>query len=84
LRRGKWLTFVVIMICVGLSAVFELCEWGVAEIYGAKAESYLAFQGDPWDTQKDMGMCLVGSILALVLLGRRHDRQLRDAETLRI
>jgi putative membrane protein len=83
LRRGKWLFVIVIMICVGLSAVFELCEFGVALIYGAAADSYLAFQGDPWDTQKDMGLCLLGAFLAWLLLSRWHDRQLQDAEALR-
>ena len=34
-------------------------------------------QGDPWDTQWDMGLALVGAILALVTLSRWHDRQLR-------
>jgi putative membrane protein len=80
LRRGKWLFVIVIMICVGLSAVFELCEFGVALIYGAAADSYLAFQGDAWDTQKDMGLCLLGAFLALLLLARLHDRQMSEAE----
>lgn len=33
-------------------------------------------QGDVWDTQWDMFCALVGSVLALLLLGRVHDRQL--------
>ncbi len=77
LRRGKWLFFITVCICVGLSAVFELCEWAAAEAYGSRASAYLAFQGDEWDTQKDMALCLVGSIVALILLRGAHDHQLQ-------
>ena len=40
------------------------------------AEAFLGTQGDPWDTQSDMFLALVGSILSLLLLSRLHDRQL--------
>jgi hypothetical protein len=35
-------------------------------------------QGDIWDTQKDMALCLPGSILPLLFLTRLHDRSLGD------
>ena len=38
---------------------------------------FLGTQGDVWDTQKDMALCLVGATAALVLLSRLHDRQLQ-------
>ena len=41
---------------------------------GAAAEAFLATRGDPWDTQWDMAMALMGAILALVVLARLHDR----------
>lgn len=31
-----------------------------------------------WDTQSDMALALLGAVVALVVLGRWHDRQLRD------
>lgn len=76
LRRGGWLFFLICCVCLGLSAVYELLEWGVAAATGAAAEAFLAFQGDVWDTQKDMGLALVGAVVAQVSLGRAHDRQL--------
>jgi putative membrane protein len=81
--RG-WMFFIVVSICLGFSALYELLEWLVAELSGEAAEAFLGTQGDDWDTQKDMAMALVGSVLAQVLLGRTHDRQLeanRDAST---
>ena len=74
LRRGKWLFFLVVCVCLAFSAVYELIEWIVAEI--TEAEDFLGTQGDVWDTQKDMAMCLVGSVISLLLLSRRHDREL--------
>ncbi|MEW6198243.1 MAG: DUF2238 domain-containing protein [Planctomycetota bacterium] len=76
LRRGGWLFFLICCVCLGLSAVYELLEWGVAAATGEAAEAFLAFQGDVWDTQKDMGLALVGAVAAQLLLGRAHDRQL--------
>jgi len=40
---------------------------------------FLATQGDVWDTQWDMFLCLCGALLAQLLLARTHDRQLTGA-----
>ncbi len=76
LRRGVWLTGLVLAVCLAISASYELFEWLVAELTGEAAEAFLGMQGDVWDTQKDMAMCLVGAVAALALLGRWHDREL--------
>jgi len=76
LRRGKWLFAIVVSICIAISALYELIEWGVAEATGTAAEAFLGTQGDVWDTQKDMAFCTVGAIAALVTLGRLHDKEL--------
>lgn len=73
--RG-WLFFVVVSICLGFSAFYELLEWSVAELSGSAAEAFLGTQGDVWDTQKDMALALAGSILAQLILSKAHDRQL--------
>lgn len=75
--RGRgWLSFLVICICLALSASYELVEWAVALASGDNAVAFLATQGDPWDTQSDMGFALLGATLALVFLSAWHDRQL--------
>lgn len=77
-KQGGWLFFLVVCICLAISASYELIEWAVAELSGDDAVAFLATQGDIWDTQKDMAIALLGSILAQVLLSRVHDKQLRN------
>jgi putative membrane protein len=76
LKGSRWLPVFVVSACLAFSAFFEMNEWWSALILGADATAYLATQGDPWDTQWDMFLALVGAIAALVLLSRRHDREL--------
>ena len=72
----RWLNFLVICVCLALSAFYELLEWGVAVLSGTGADAFLATQGYIWDTQSDMGLALLGAILALLVLAKTHDRQL--------
>lgn len=74
----RWLAFVVVMICLAVSAAYELLEFGVAVAAGEASDSFLGTQGDVWDTQKDMTLCVIGAVSALLLLGWLHDRQLRS------
>jgi putative membrane protein len=76
LRRGGWLIYLVLAACLSFSAFFELIEWWAALIYGADADAFLATQGDQWDTQWDMFLCLCGAALSLLLWSRLHDGQL--------
>lgn len=71
-----WTGFVVICICLAISAFYELLEWWVALLSGESAEAFLGTQGYAWDTQSDMFLALVGAGTALALLGRIHDQQL--------
>ncbi|HTS55639.1 MAG TPA: DUF2238 domain-containing protein, partial [Burkholderiales bacterium] len=51
--RG-WLFLIVSSVALAISACYELLEWWVAVASGTAAESFLATQGDVWDTQWDM------------------------------
>ncbi len=76
LKPGKWLAFLVVCVCVAISAFYELIEWWVAEATGAAAEAFLGTQGYVWDTQSDMAFALAGAVASLISLSRIHDRQL--------
>ncbi|NGY64993.1 DUF2238 domain-containing protein [Lentzea sp. NEAU-D13] len=76
LRPGGWLFFLVVCVCLGFSATYELLEWAAAVAGGSAAEDFLGTQGDVWDTQWDMFMALLGAITAQVALSRVHDREL--------
>jgi putative membrane protein len=54
-----------------------LFEWSAAATSGSAADAFLGTQGDPWDTQKDMFMALIGAICALILMSRWQNRQMR-------
>ena len=75
-RGARWRAFLVVCVCLALSAFYELLEWWVALLSAEAAEAFLGTQGYVWDTQSDMGMALLGALLALAVLGRWHDRQL--------
>ena len=76
LKPGALLVYLVVSICLGFSAFYELIEWGSAMIMGGDADAFLGTQGDVWDSQWDMFMALIGALSALILLARLHDRAL--------
>ena len=76
LKAGKWLFFIVVCVCLAGSAVYELLEWAAALALGQDAEQFLGTQGDQWDTQWDMFLCLCGAVAAQLMLSRLHDRSL--------
>ena len=80
LNRKKWLTFLVLSICLGISAFYELVEWWTALASGAAAIDFLGTQGDVWDTQSDMFCAFIGAISALLFLSALHNRAIRKLE----
>jgi putative membrane protein len=75
-RRG-WQWFIIVCVCLAISAFYELIEWWAALLSAEAADSFLGTQGYVWDTQSDMMWALIGAISALLLLSRVHDRQIR-------
>ena len=74
--KKKWLEFIIVCICLAISASYELIEFAVAEFTGTAAEAFLGTQGDIWDTQWDMLFALIGSIVAILTLSKYHNKQL--------
>lgn len=77
LQTGRWLFFLCLSICLAFSAFYELIEWWVALLSEQAADAFLGTQGDPWDTQTDMFLALIGATCALLLLSTPHDKQLK-------
>lgn len=82
LRPGKWLSFIVVCICLAISAFYELIEWWVSAATGTSAEAFLGTQGYAWDTQSDMLFALIGAMTAVIALSRIHDRELLSIKKL--
>lgn len=83
LRPGKMLAFLTVCFCLAFSAFWELLEWWmVVFLYPASGQEWLGTQGDVWDAHWDMFLCLIGAVVALLLLSRAHDRSMaRSLET---
>jgi putative membrane protein len=75
-NRVRWIPFVVISVCLAISACYEFIEWWTALLSGSAATEFLATQGDIWDTQADMFMALIGAVCALLFVSPWQDRQL--------
>lgn len=72
----RMLAFLCVCIVLAISASYELIEWGAALALGQGADEFLGTQGDPWDTQSDMFLALIGAGVALLLFTRLQDRQI--------
>jgi len=75
-KSPAWRHFFIVSFVLAFSAFYELIEWWVALASDEAAEAFLGTQGYVWDTQSDMFMALLGSLLALFSLSKYHDRQL--------
>jgi putative membrane protein len=77
LRRGGWLTFLVLSVVLAIAAFYELIEWWSTYLVAPDVgQAFLGAQGDPWDTQWDMFLGLVGAVVGLVVLRRAHERSM--------
>lgn len=77
IENKKWLFFIIVFVILGFSAFYEFIEWWASLLAGEAADAFLATQGDVWDTQWDMFMCFIGSILSLLFLSRMHDKSMK-------
>ncbi len=66
--RGFWAYFLPLDLTMSTSMLYELVEWGVAELVGGDlGMAYLGTQGDVWDAHKDMGLASLGALIAMLL-----------------
>jgi putative membrane protein len=75
-RTRGWRYFIIVAICLAISAAYELLEWRVSVATGSSGDAFLGTQGDVWDTQEDMATALIAALMAPLMMGRFHDRQL--------
>jgi len=77
----KWLNVIVVMFLLGFAGFYEFIEWWVSLASGSKGDAFLGTQGDIWDTQWDMFMCFIGSIVSLTFLSKVHDKKISKMES---
>ncbi len=67
--KGFWSYYLPFDVTLSFSAMYEIFEWLVAvNVAPAAGIAFLATQGDVWDTQKDMAMAALGSLIAMCTL----------------
>ncbi|MEH7235051.1 DUF2238 domain-containing protein [Bacillus sp. JJ1562] len=78
LKKGFWVVTFVLSATLAIAALYEIIEWLVSKIaHGGKAaKDFLGTQSDIWDTQWDMSLTFLGSILALLIFSKLHNRLL--------
>lgn len=77
-NSSGWRFSIIVLICMGISALYELLEWAAALVGGSASDAFLGTQGDVWDTQKDMFMALIGAVCALLLMSLWQNKQMRN------
>jgi len=66
--RGFWGYFLPLDLTMSTSMMFELFEWGAAELFGGElGMAYLGTQGDVWDAHKDMALASLGAFIAMLV-----------------
>ena len=66
--RGFWGYFLPLDLTMSTSMMFELFEWGAAELFGGDlGMAYLGTQGDVWDAHKDMALASLGASIAMLI-----------------
>lgn len=78
LKKGPWLTSVTISFALAIGALYEIVEWLAAKVSngGKASKQFLGTQGDIWDSQWDMSLTFLGSIIALIILSTLHNKLL--------
>lgn len=76
IKKKGWMPFLIICVCGTISLLYELLEWLVSVTSGSSGDSFLATQGDIWDTQSDMLFALIGAICMLLFVSKILDKQI--------
>jgi len=77
--KGFWGYFLPLDLTMSTSALYELIEWGAAEVFGGElGATFLGTQGDIWDAHKDMALASLGALLAMLATAALNARLQRD------
>lgn len=74
----SFFNFIIVSICLAISAAYEWIEWGVSIATGDGGDAFLGTQGYVWDTQSDMLFVTIGAITGLLLFSKIQDKQIKE------
>nr|WP_315151334.1 DUF2238 domain-containing protein [uncultured Flavobacterium sp.] len=78
ISHSSFFNFIIVSICLAISAAYEWIEWGVSLLTGEGGDAFLGTQGYVWDTQSDMLFATIGAIVGLLLFSKIQDKQLQQ------
>ncbi len=76
ISNKHFFNFVIISICLAISAAYEWIEWVVSISTGDQGDAFLGTQGYIWDTQSDMLFATIGACCGLLFFSKMQDQQL--------
>lgn len=76
IKKGPVMRIIVIMVCLGFSALYELSEFALTIIFNVPVDDVMGTQGDVFDSYWDMFWALIGANLSVFIFGNFHDRQM--------
>jgi len=76
ISNKSFFNFIIVSICLAISAAYEWIEWGVSIVTGDGGDAFLGTQGYVWDTQSDMLFATIGAITALFLFSKIQDNEI--------
>ena len=79
--KKSYLNFIIVSVCLAISAAYELIEWLVSVLTGDGGDSFLGTQGYVWDTQSDMLFALIGAIFAIVFFSEIQNKAISNLKT---
>lgn len=80
ISNPSFFNFIIVSICLAISAAYEWIEWGVSIATGDGGDAFLGTQGYVWDTQSDMLFATIGAIVGLMIFSKIQDKQLQKVE----
>ncbi len=73
---GAWRYYLPIEATMACSAVYEIMEAGMASILSPqRGEEFVGMQGDIWDSQEDMFVAGLGSVVAMICVYQLRKRR---------
>ena len=78
--KGSWQYFLPVECTLSFSAIYEMLEALAANLLTPeRGEEFVGMQGDMWDSQEDMFMAGIGSVVAVVVLAIIRHRRAANA-----
>lgn len=78
-KGGKVLVMIVVLSCLGLSALYELGEFALIKLLDVPMDAVMGTQGDVFDSHWDMLWALIGAGCATLIFGKWHNKMMNLA-----